>query len=453
MNQRSCSCVAYAIAALTIVTLLEGCARSVSVRGRPSVSFDDARSDPSVEGARMEADPSDTPISAANDSRSIRLDPKAQDQTKAPFEVIGLDAVELAALAKADWESRQWNALFAVYVQSAKDKDTTGQPAIGGVHRVEEGVLRFQPRYPLVKGVRYQAVFNPSKLPVKAALAGNRITVEFTLPKSPAAAATVVQRVFPTGNRVPENLLRFYIHFSTPMSRGDAYEHIQLLNSSGKRIEKPFLELDEEFWDKEAKRFTLFLDPGRIKRGLKPREDLGPILEEGKTYTLVIARNWSDADDNPMKQEFRKTFHVEGPADNVIDPKTWKIQPPPAGTTQAVTVSFPKPLDHALLQQLLWVTDADGKMMAGTVAVTAEETKWRFTPEGAWQVGSYQLTADTRLEDLAGNSIERPFEVDVFRPIQRQIKSATITITFHIKAQFKSAGHAAFVAELARRKS
>jgi hypothetical protein len=40
--------------------------------------------------------------------------------------------------------------------------------------------------------------------------------------------------------------------------------------------------------------------------------------------------------------------------------------------------------------------------------------------------------ADTRLEDLAGNSIAKPFEVDVFHPVQREIKTETVKVPFEI---------------------
>ena len=86
------------------------------------------------------------------------------------------------------------------------------------------------------------------------------------------------------------------------MSTGDNYRHIHLLDAAGKAVESPFLEIDQELWDPECRRFTLFIDPGRIKRGLKPREDLGPVLEEGKAgFTLVIDRAWADAADQAVE--------------------------------------------------------------------------------------------------------------------------------------------------------
>ena len=44
--------------------------------------------------------------------------------------------------------------------------------------------------------------------------------------------------------------------------------------------------------------------------------------------------------------------------------------------------------------------------------------------------GPHDLVADTRLEDLAGNSIAQPFEVDVLRPVERQIKTETVKVPF-----------------------
>jgi len=49
-----------------------------------------------------------------------------------------------------------------------------------------------------------------------------------------------------------------------------------------------------------------------------------------------------------------------------------------------------------------------------------------------WKAGRYYFVADTRLEDLAGNSIARPFEVDVFHPVEREVKGETVRIPFDV---------------------
>src|SRR5205085_2327280 len=150
------------------------------------------------------------------------------------------------------------------------------------------------------------------------------------LPKPAAKPTAVVARVYPTADKLPENQLKFYLHFSAPMSQGGSYRHVSLLDARGKKIDYPFLELEEELWDPTGTRFTLFFDPGRVKRGLKPREEVGPALEEGKSYTLVIDRDWTDADGNPLRETFRKRFTVGLPEDEAIDPKIWKFSRPQA---------------------------------------------------------------------------------------------------------------------------
>jgi hypothetical protein len=346
------------------------------------------------------------------------------------FEVVGLDPSDLGRLKKSDLKPAGWQELFAVYVVGDKGTRASDQPAILGSYRVEDGVLVFAPRFPLVRGVRYRAVFRPAHLPGRAG--GAEVRAEFELPKAKTAATAVVTHVYPTRDRLPENLLKFYLHFSAPMSRGEAYRHIRLLDAKGKPVDLPFLELDEELWDPQGKRFSLFFDPGRIKRGVKPREDVGPALVEGRSYTLVIAPDWHDAEGNPLKELYRKRFRVVVPDETPPDPANWKIASPPAGGATALSVTFPEPLDHALLQRLLWVTDAQGQRVAGTVRVTDEETRWHFTPAQRWRAGPYDLIVDTELEDLAGNRIGRPFEVDLFRPIQRRVKTATVERPFSV---------------------
>jgi hypothetical protein len=342
------------------------------------------------------------------------------------FEVVGLDAADLERLKKSELKPADWQEFFAIHVVS--DAGGKNSPAVVGSYRIDHRCLRFTPRFPLVRGVRYGVVFRPARLPGRTD--GAEMRAEFELPKAKPAAPTVVTHVYPSRDRLPENQLKFYLHFSAPMSRGESYRHIRLEDATGKPVDLPFLELDEELWDPAGTRFTLFFDPGRIKRGVKPREDVGPALVEGKRYTLVIARGWRDAAGNPLKETYRKPFRVVAPDDTPPDPKNWKIEPPAPNGLAPLTVIFPKPLDHALLQRLIWVTDEAGKRVAGTVRVTDEETRWLFTPTEPWQAGRYDLVVNTALEDLAGNQIGRPFEVDVFRPIDRRVKTPTVTRPF-----------------------
>jgi hypothetical protein len=243
----------------------------------------------------------------------------------------------------------------------------------------------------------------------------------------------VVTAVYPSARVVPENLLKFYVHFSAPMSRGHIYDYIQLRNAAGKPVELPFLEIDQELWNPEMTRLTLFLDPGRIKRGVRPLEEVGPSLVEGKSYTLVIGRDWQDGAGNPLREEFTKQFSV-GPADrDPPDPANWKLDAPAAQSRSPLALTFPESLDHALVERIFRVTDDSGKSVAGVVSVSMEERQWNFVPNQSWQPGNFQLLIPTTIEDLAGNNIGKPFDVDLFDRVERQVTNTLVKLSFVVK--------------------
>ena len=303
--------------------------------------------------------------------------------------------------------------------------DAPDVPALGGAYHVENGDLIFVPRYPLSAGMRYRAeVRLPSREP---------IVKTFDTPKADQTPTTFVERIYPSINVFPENQLKLYIHFSAAMSRGEAYEHIYLLDSNGQRVEHPFLELGEELWDPEGKRLTVFFDPGRIKSGLVPHNELGMPVEEGKSYTLVVNREFHDAERKLLKNPFTKAFRV-GPADRKpLDVSAWRLTSPKANTSDAITLEFPEPLDHALLESQLEVLDSNGNPVRGSVDIDRDETRWKFVPAAFWTSGAYSVQIGAIIEDLAGNKIDRPFEVDVFNRVEQDLTRETRIVRFSVQ--------------------
>jgi len=299
---------------------------------------------------------------------------------------------------------------FAVFVDAPGDL-----PPLGGSCSPDAGGIAFQPRYPLEPGLRYRAVYAGA-------------VFVFAVPKPPSAASTVVESVYPSGAALPENILKFYLHFSAPMSRGEAYSHLKLLDAEGTPVALPFLEIDQELWDREARRLTVLFDPGRIKRGLVPNEEVGLPIRSGGRYTLVIDAGWRDAAGRPLKQEYRKTFRALPSDRDPPDPKTWRVSAPSAGSRAPVSLEFPEPMDHALLLGLIEVTTRAGRSVAGSATVDREETRWRFTPAEAWRPGEYALQVARTIEDRAGNTVGRPFDVDVFERVEERISKETVPV-------------------------
>jgi hypothetical protein len=235
---------------------------------------------------------------------------------------------------------------------------------------------------------------------------------EFTLPAKTPVPVTTVTAVSPSSREVPENLLRFYLHFSGPMQRGNAYSYVRLVDSRGEPVEDAFLELEEELWDAEGKRLTLLFDPGRIKSGLKPHIELGTALETGYDFELVIHSAWPDAEGSPLVAEHRHRFSTIPPDHQSPDPDDWNISAPRSGTHDELVVDLDEPLDQALLERFVEVMRGTSRL-AGRVSVAADGRRWMFVPNGAWLPEPHQLIVDVRLEDLAGNRIDRLFERQV----------------------------------------
>lgn len=348
--------------------------------------------------------------------------------------VSGLSGSFLRTLAKdgADKpEARDW---LSVYTDLGSVAANVGLPPMLGDYEIHERTnLVFRPEFPLQPGMAYRAILRLPDSDADESGSSRILSFAYRHPKDEISDPTHVRQIHPSADVLPENLLKFYIQFSGAMSRGNVYDYIRLLDGEGRVIDLPFLELDEELWNPAMTRLTLFIDPGRIKRGVKPLEDIGPALEAGGRYTLTIDRAWRDADNRPLAETFRKEFRVGPPDREPLDPKNWPVVTPAAGSTQPLTMSFPKPLDHALASRLIQVVDGTGKGLEGDVELVDQDRRWRFKPAESWRKGSYRVVVAKIIEDLAGNNIGKPFEVESDEPVPKDLASGTVSVAFEIE--------------------
>jgi hypothetical protein len=315
-----------------------------------------------------------------------------------------------------------WSKIFSIYADQGNILTDMNLPSMAGSYAYEKGALTFKPRFPFTPGVKYRAVLRVGEKTISS-------TQE--IPKPVIKSTTSVAAIYPLAEELPENLLKFYLQFSAPMSGGHIYDHIHLQDSEGKDVQLPFLEIDEELWDPTMTRLTLFLDPGRIKRGVRPLEEIGPALQTGKTYTLRIAREWNDAIDAPLKSDFEKTFKVIAADREPPNPLRWKITPPKSKSREPLTVMFDEPLDHAIAQRVLRIEDAKGAHVTGTVKLDAVDRTFSFTPNDRWSAGVHKLIVPTIIEDLAGNNIGKPFDLDTAedpRPMTNEVVKVSFTV-------------------------
>jgi len=322
-----------------------------------------------------------------------------------------------------------WDPKLKVYVIQPGRSSAEPLPILGTYSKTKDGVA-FTPRFPFSERMVYRAEFDVTP---KGSAVVQHFTSEWKSSAPPKSPSTVVSQVYPSSDQVPENLLKFYLVFSDSMSGGDVYDHIHLYDENNQEVELPFLELGQELWDAPMQRLTLFIDPGRIKRGVKPLEDIGPSLVAGHSHKLVIDADWKDAERLPLVTSFEKNFSVKAPDRTAIDPELWKKHIPETGTSSPLIIQFGEPMDFALAQRLIEVRHKDGDFLKGSITLASQETEWVFTPDEAWKAGHYIIRATTIIEDLAGNNIGKPFEVDVFDSVQRWITEEYVDLPFEIR--------------------
>ena len=327
------------------------------------------------------------------------------------IDVGGISPAALSQLAKAGWTEEQWQALMRVSVQSPGG---AAMPAVAGRYEVNGAVLRFTPQFPFDAGRPYDVRFDPSRLPGAHSTPGApSLAAVVTLPAIERTPSTLVSQLYPSAHSVPANQLRLYLHFSAPMDWRSGHDYVKLLDDRGQEVPDTFLPLDADFWNADRTRYTVFYDPGRVKRGILPNRQVGRALEPGRRYTLVVTREWRDGQGQPLREEFRHPFTATRAIERPLSMSDWTIDLPPVGTRNPLTVTFPAALDHGLLQRALSVA-RDGLPVDGDATIDRGETVWRFTPRAPWQRGGYALVALEFLEDVAGNRIGRAFEVDRF---------------------------------------
>jgi hypothetical protein len=340
----------------------------------------------------------------------LRFDSESAEPESQCVEVYELDADLLASLASRPRADRLLRTLLRVQVIEPEGPvpELGDVPDMCGHHHVLDGSLRFVPHFPFEPGVRYLASFDPRPLGCPAL--EHVVTLEF----SPSGLGDIepvrVEQIFPSGDSLPENLLRFYIRFSNPMQRGRAVDEIKLLGPDGRPAPDVLYRPPVELWDRSMRHLTILLDPGRLKRWVGPNRTLGPPLKSGLDYTLVIGPGMVDSSGSSLEQSFHKVFRAAEAVHEPVAIDQWTIQTPAAASREPVALEFPRALDWALLSHSITVASEDGELMAGRIAIDRCERRWLFTPTTDWPAGPYSLRIAATLEDVCGNNTLAAFD-------------------------------------------
>lgn len=278
-----------------------------------------------------------------------------------------------------------------------------GSPMLGDYKR-KGSRLTFTPRFRLTAGSSYTARLNVSP--------GRQLTITHRVTPASSMGRAEVTNVFPSADALPANSLKFYIHFSESMREGRAiFERIHLLDEDGKKVLDPWRRT--ELWTEDARRFTLWIHPGRVKQGVNLREDFGPVLHPGRKYTLLIEQTVQSQNGQPIQKAYRKAFRTIPDDRSRPLPQNWKLTLPAAGTRTPLRVEFGEPLDHALVQRCVEIRTERGQRLDCSMQLQNEDSAALLTPTVPWLRADYRLVVDPILEDLAGNTPARIFDTDL----------------------------------------
>jgi len=304
-----------------------------------------------------------------------------------------------------------------ITVRLAKEGSTS---AMLGNYKAGGNEIIFEPLIPFTPGLHYQV------------LVDNQIVEEIQIPMMGQIEAPILLAIYPTNDTLPENLLKIYLQFSKPMREGESVNYVKLIRNDRDTLLDVFLHLQPELWNEDRTMLTVWLDPGRIKRGLQPNLKLGAPLVKGEHYTLLISDRWKDIQGVALIKSFTKKFITTKRDSLSPDPRTWTIRAPMSKTEDVLSIDLKSSLDYSLLNSTLHIVDEKGKTVLGKWQVENEEKNVRFTPNEQWENGSYELQIETRLEDLAGNNISRPFDVDMKANKKQLSQEKVISLPFKV---------------------
>ena len=254
---------------------------------------------------------------------------------------------------------------------------------------------------------------------------GSKSKIEVTFDQAAHVAPTVC--LSPATSLIPANTLKLYLDFSEPMEQGVFLKDLTLQKRNGEEVAGAFRET--ELWSPDGKRLTVMLHPGRQKTGVNLNVDEGPVLTAGEHYNLAVSGHWRSVAGIALGKEAVFSLDPIAADHEQPDPARWQIHVPKAGTTGPVVIITNELFEPQIFLRALDVTGVPGKAEAKVIDL--KRVEWRFIPLQPWQPGGYQITVAPELEDLAGNTTQKLFEVDLSAKPPLANPS---TLTFQISA-------------------
>lgn len=278
-------------------------------------------------------------------------------------------------------------------------------PLLWGECKAGQDELQFHPAAPLVLGEFYFVGIRAAD--------GDWSAWEILSPALNATGTAVGVKVSPVSN-LPANALKVYLTFSTPMEQGVMLEKLHLMDDEAQPVSGPFRET--ELWSPDGRRLTVWFHPGRQKTAVQLGEDEGPVLRPQAHYELIVDGSWRTTTGKALGANVSHNFATTAVDHQSPDPSSWRVTTHQEAMHTIIHVQFDEPLDAEMIPSALSLSNHTGPIAARCEAA-ANGSSATLTTDSILTTGSYVLHIDPLLEDLAGNNLQHPFEVDLSQKV------------------------------------
>jgi hypothetical protein len=282
-----------------------------------------------------------------------------------------------------------------------------GKPArvsLAGSYTLHEKTLSFTPSLDLTGGSEFEAQYYDRSDTLR-----RRFTIDTGAPIAPPAEAL---RIYPATEKIPANILLFYVEFSAEMKPDMlAFNAVKLLDGDGN--EKTTVWRQRSYWENNGKILVLMIHPGRVKRGINYMPDLGPVFIPGQKYTLVVTAGIHDRFDRPLAHECRREFTVTEDDREMPRIDFSVMKPPGEMTKEPLHLKFSEGMDYVSIITGIRIRDTVANTyVKGEFKMNGNDSAFNFYPENHWRKTVYQVEFTKYVSDFANNHLHRLFEIN-----------------------------------------
>ncbi len=297
-----------------------------------------------------------------------------------------------------------------------KDGKKLGVP-VSGIYLLDDLTLLYHPMSPLGEGLQFE---------IDCTLEGEPNTGTFSTPSISVddTPFSEVEQIFPRSTDIPCNELYFHVRFTQPMFPDPLAWKVVKVYDDGEVIPKIWRE--RSYWLDSNRVLVLMIHPGRVKRGI----GLDVPFVEGKSYYISVSGALKDQLGRDTRLDTETEFFATPDDYNIPKVLHKKTKVPLSGTDSPLQLIFSEAMDYASIIDGAQITDTAGDPVKGYFWPLDDDATFEFFPEAEWSPGDYQITLGKVVSDLAGNRLNRPFEMSA---VEDKTKDKPISFPFRIK--------------------